>query len=146
MGDGHVLSGLIRKRAEIAGELEAMQNRIRQLVVDIGNVDAAIHLFAPDLDLAEIKPKHLPPRHAAYSGELSRGIPDILRESAFPLHTKDIVLRVMAERQLDLADLRLVRIVHHRVGSALCRLRSRGLVVSSDRIGGTVTWRMNTEG
>ena len=61
-----VLSGLIRKRAEVAGGLEAAQQRVRQLIIDIDNVDATIRLFAPDIDLEEIRPKPLPPRHAAF--------------------------------------------------------------------------------
>ena len=40
MENEHVLSGLIRKRAEVAGELEAAQQRVRQLIIDIDNVDA----------------------------------------------------------------------------------------------------------
>ena len=96
MENEHVLSGLIRKRAEVAGELEAAQQRVRQLIIDIDNVDTTIRLFAPDIDLEEIRPKPLPPRHAAFKGEISRAIMDALRGTGEALTTKDITLRVMA--------------------------------------------------
>ncbi len=111
MENEHVLSGLIRKRAEVAGELEAAQNRVRQLIIDIDNVDATIRLFQPDIDLAKIRPKPLPPRHAAFKGEISRLIMSVLRETGLTLTTKDIALRVMADRGLNLSDQRLARTV-----------------------------------
>ncbi len=39
MENEHILSGLIRKRAEIAGRFEHTQNELRQLVIDLDNVD-----------------------------------------------------------------------------------------------------------
>ncbi len=62
MANENVLSGLIRKRAEVAGELEAAQQRVQQLIIGIDNVDATIRIFAPDIDLEEVRPKPLPPR------------------------------------------------------------------------------------
>ncbi len=135
MENQHVLSGLIRKRAEVAGELEAAQNRVRQLIIDIDNVDATIRLFQPDIDLAEIRPKPLPPRHAAFKGEISRLIMNVLRETGLALTTKDITLRVMADRGLNVSDPRLARTVQKRVGAALRHLRTRGTVRSEARKG-----------
>jgi hypothetical protein len=132
MENEHVLSGLIRKRAEIAGELEAAQNRVRQLIIDIDidNVDATIRIFEPDIDLDEIRPKPLPPRHAAFKGEISRAILGASRESGEALTVKDLTPRVMADRSLNTADLRLVRTAQKRVGAALRHLRTRGPVRS----------------
>ena len=36
MADPHVLTGLISKRAEIAGQIEHTQDKLRQLVIDLG--------------------------------------------------------------------------------------------------------------
>ena len=57
-----VLSGLIRKRAELAGELEAVHARIPVLVAALNSVDATIRLFSPDLPLDETAPKRPRPR------------------------------------------------------------------------------------
>ncbi len=46
--------------------------QLRQLIIDLDNLDATLRLFVPDIDLEEIKPKPFPPRNAAVRGELSR--------------------------------------------------------------------------
>ena len=41
MADPHVLTGLMAKRAEIAGRIEHLQDQLRQLVIDLDHIDAA---------------------------------------------------------------------------------------------------------
>jgi hypothetical protein len=45
MAEPHVLTGLIAKRAEIAGKIEHLQDQLRQLVIDLDHIDASIHIF-----------------------------------------------------------------------------------------------------
>ncbi len=74
----HVVTRLIEKRAQVAGELEHHQAVTRQLLIDLDAIDATLRLFDPDIALEEIRPKPLPPRHGAYKGEVVRlvlGIP-----------------------------------------------------------------------
>ncbi len=78
MAEPHVVTALIRKRAEIAGQIEHTQTQLRQLVIDLDNLDATLRLFKPDIDLEEIRPKPLPPRHHAFKGEVSRIVLDTL--------------------------------------------------------------------
>ena len=72
MAEIHVVSALIRKRAEIAGQIEHAQTSLRQFIIDLDNLDATLSLFAPDIDLEEIRPKPLPPRNQAFRGEVLR--------------------------------------------------------------------------
>jgi hypothetical protein len=137
----NLIGGLIRKRAEIAGRIEATQMQLRQLVIDIDNVDATIRLFQPDIDLEEIRPKPLPPRHTAFKGEVQRIVLGMLRDTGMALTTKDITLRVMSERNLNLNDKKLVRIVSKRVGACLKHHRNKGLV-KSERRGGGMLWEI----
>jgi hypothetical protein len=141
MENDNVLAGLIRKRAEIAGQIEATQMQLRQLVIDIDNVDATIRLFKPDIDLEEIKPKPLPPRHTAFKGEVARIVLGALRDTATPLTTKDITIRVMSERNLNLNDKKLVRIVSKRAGACLKHYRNKG-AVRSERQGSQLRWEI----
>jgi hypothetical protein len=46
---------LIAKRAEIAGQIEHTQDKLRQLVIDLDHIDSAIHIFDPSIELEEIK-------------------------------------------------------------------------------------------
>lgn len=142
MENEHTISGLIRKRAEIAGQLEAAQMQVRQLVINLDSLDATIRLFAPDIDLEEIRPKPVPPRHTAFHGQISRIIREVLRDTGMPLTAKDITLRVMAERSLNASDPRLFRTVQKRVGASLRNLRIRGGVKSEQDGRRTLLWRL----
>ena len=130
MADSHVVTALIRKRAELAGQIEHAQTALRQLIIDLDNLDATIRLFKPDIDLEEIRPQPVPPRHAALKGEISRMVMDTLRQSHRPLTTRDLAQHVMAERGLNTADKRLVKLVGKRVGACLRHQRAKGLLRS----------------
>jgi hypothetical protein len=57
MENEHVFGGLIRKRAEIAGQIEHTQDALRKLVIDLDAMDAAIRIFDPNADIGAIQPK-----------------------------------------------------------------------------------------
>ena len=50
-------SALIRKRAELAGEVEALDARAAQLRADLVHLDAAIRIMCPDADPELIRPR-----------------------------------------------------------------------------------------
>jgi hypothetical protein len=106
-------------------------------------VDATIRLFAPDIDLEEIRPKPVPPRHTAFHGEISRTILSTLRETQMALTTRDLVLRIMTARSLNISDPRLTRTVQKRVGASLRNLRAKGQVKSSAGQGSNLTWGLS---
>lgn len=138
----HTINGLVAKRAEIAGKLEHHQAVVRQLFIDLDALDQAIRMFAPDLELSEIKPKPLPPRHAAYKGEVGRILMATLREAKRPCSTQELTMHVMAERGMNTADKRLVNTVSKRVGSSLRHYRTKGLIKSADGLGGRIAWEI----
>jgi hypothetical protein len=143
MEEPHTVSGLIRKRAELAGKLEATQDALRQLIIDLDNLDATIRIFAPDVDLAEIKPKPLPPRSAAYKGEIGRVILAALRQAPDGLTGQELAARVMAERGMNTADKKTLRLISKRVGAALRHYRGKGAIRSEGARNGLLVWRPN---
>lgn len=138
----NVVSHLIAKRAEMAGEVEALQMRVRQMLIDLDALDSTIRVFQPDIDLEEVRPKALPPRHAGYRGEVARAVMNILRTEKRPLGSRDIALRVMAERSLNTADKHLVNTIKKRVGACLRHNRRRGLVRTAPGAGKTAVWEI----
>jgi len=75
MENEHVLSGLIRKRAEIARQLEAAQMQARQLIINLDSLDATIRLFAPDIDLVRtVQPVAKPARARVSLAHIRSGI------------------------------------------------------------------------
>jgi hypothetical protein len=83
-------------------------------------------MFAPDIDLADVKQKPLPPRHAAYKAEVARIVLRILRYAKRPCSTQELTRYIIAERGMNTADKQLVRTVSERVGACL-RHHGRGL-------------------
>jgi hypothetical protein len=141
MENEHVVSGLIRKRAEMAGQIEHAQTVLRQLIIDLDNLDATLRLFVPDIDLEDIKPKPLPPRNAAFKGEVSRIVFAVLREKG-PMTGQQLAQFVMADRGLNAADVRLVKTISKRVQSCLRHYRTMGLVRSLKREGLHQLWEL----
>ncbi len=135
-----VLSGLIRKRQEIVCDLDAAQSRLRQLILDIDAVDATIRLFQPNIDLAVVKVRPTPRRHEAHRGDTSRLILSLLREAGEPLSHREVTLRVMQARGLNVADRPLYSTMRDRVGASLRGLRGRGKLAPGDGRGAGVKW------
>ena len=136
-----VLSGLIRKRQEIAHELDAAQSRVRQFVLDIDAIDGAIRLFAPDIDLSVVKVRPTPRRHEAHRGDQSRLILSLLREAGGVMVShRELTLGVMTHRGMNIADKPLYETIRTRVGASLRGLRSRGRLVSTEGKGSGVRW------
>lgn len=127
-----VISGPIRKRAELAGQIKAKQTPLRQMLIDRDSLDATLRIFQADIYVAEIRPKPLPPRHTALHGAMGRLAMDELRRAGAGLTIKALAIRVMAARQLNVADEGLVRTVQTRVGASLRHLRAQGIVRSDD--------------
>jgi hypothetical protein len=104
------------KCAELAGMLEHHQAKVRQLMIDLDAIDQSLRLFKPDIELDDIKPKPMPPRHAAYKGEVARIVLGTLRDAKRPCSTQELTMHVMAERGMNTADKRPVKMVGKRVG------------------------------
>jgi hypothetical protein len=138
----HVLGGLIRKRAEIAGQIEAAQAALRELIIALDHVDAAIRLFDPTVDLDGIKPRRLPSPHKAYRGDQTRIVLSALRQAAGPLTTKQIAMAVMAERGMNTADAAAVRLFSRRISATLRHHRDRGLLRQIKDRGEFVLWEI----
>lgn len=139
MGTQHAITALRDKRGELAGQIDALQDQLRQAFIDMDHIDATLRMFQPDIELDEIKPKPLPPRHRAFKGQVTRAILAMLRMEG-PMDAKAITLRLMAERELNVNDSGLQKAMHKRIGAALRNLRERTLVSSRSGSGGLLVW------
>lgn len=139
----NAIAALKDKRGEIAGRIDALQDQLRQALIDLDHVDCTILLFDPDAELDEIRTKPMPPRHHAFKGQVTRAILDMLRKSGAAMDGLSITKRLMEDRELNLADKKLVKTIQKRVGAALRNMRERGLLSSDEpRKGGLLSWRL----
>lgn len=143
MAEPHVITALVRKRAELAGDIENTQEAIARMIRELEGLDATIRLFDPDYRVEEIRPKAFrPPEDWSKRGEMSRVVLDILRRAAEPLTSRDIALQLIAQRGLDKSDERFVRLMVKRVGVALRGQRDKGTVKSSQGTGLYMVWEL----
>ena len=139
----HTIAGLIDKRRKILGEIEWLQAKLKELIIDLDHMDHAIHLFCPDLDLSLVKPKRFPARYAAPREEMQRFVLDLLRAASEPLTSQDIALEIVKDRGLASNDLKAVGKIRRRVGTCLYRLLKKGRVKDVPTTGTYKGWEIN---
>lgn len=143
----NLLNGLVDKRAEIAGRIEANQQELRKLIVELDAIEATIRIFDPDIDMMAIHPRPVPPRHAAFKGEVTRIVFKALREAKQPLTSRDIAKTLMRERGLNVDDKDVVVMMTKRVGACLKTQKNKGYVRSMDLEGSTLLgWQIIRKG
>jgi hypothetical protein len=140
MENEHVIGGLTRKRAEIAGQIEHTQAALRKLVTELDAIDAAIRIFDPTADIATIKSKAYPPRHAAFRGEMMRHVMGCLRTASEPVTSRDIATVVMKARGLNPDDAELAVTIRKRVGACMWKLKQSGFVREAPIAGELKGW------
>jgi hypothetical protein len=122
-----VLSGPVKRRAQLAGDIENTHEALRKMVLDLESLDATIVQFDPHSKVEAIKPKAFPPpKDWSNRGQMSRIVLSILRQAAEPLISRDIAFELLVERAFDKSDQRLLRLMSKRVGVALCASNSAG--------------------
>lgn len=139
----YVLNGLLKRRAELAGDIERTHNELRKMVAALEALDATIGQFDPSFSPESVKPKAFrPPKDWAHRGEMSRTVLSILRMASEPMTTRDIALELLVSRALDKRDQKLLRLMSKRVGVALRNQRDNGVVVSTEGPGQYALWEI----
>lgn len=139
----YVLTGLVKRRAEVTGEIEAVHERLKKLLADLESLDATILQFDPSHHVEAIRPRALrPPKDWSNRGQMGRVVLSILRQATEPLTTRDIALELLVARALDKRDQKLLRLMTKRVGVALRTQRENGMVRSEQGPGQFVLWEV----
>jgi hypothetical protein len=123
------VGALTRKRAELAGEIEAALVKVTRMRAELVHLDAVIRLLDPAAEPEAIRPKI--PRNNGCDwfgrGELARMAFDALRDAPEPLAAMDIARAVLAKKGMEPGDVVALRRVKNMVDATL-RRREGGLV------------------
>lgn len=139
----YVLTGLVKRRAELTGEIEAIHERLKKMLADLESLDATILQFDPSHTVEAIRPRALrPPKDWSNRGQMSRIVLSILRQAAEPMTSRDIALELLVARALDKRDRKLLGLMTKRVGVALRTQRENGTVRSDQGPGQFVLWEI----
>ena len=139
----YMVTGLVKRRAALAGDMKRAQEALSQMARDLETLDAAIKLVAPDMEIEAIAPKFVkPPEDWSRRGEMSRQVLSILRTSPKPLTAREIASRMIVDRGLA-ATPKLLNLMTRRVSTCLRDRREQGLVRNPDtRVGLWMEWEV----
>lgn len=139
------VSGLLRKRREIVGELLAMRERQAALTNDLQCLDRVLQAFGHEANQSD--DDYTPVRSRMimfHKSELQQLLLDILRKANEPLSSRDLAIRFVTADGRDRYDKRLLLDVIKRVGKSISTLRGHGLVSGSRTSSGRYVWRLES--
>jgi hypothetical protein len=131
MADQIAIAALVRKRAELSGDLIVAEKRIAQLRSDLTSIDGAIRVFDPSIAAAQIRPvikrKTVP---LLPQGQGTRIILDTMRRAGAPLTPREIAERIAAEHGIGTGPGAMERLTQ-KVRNALARQEGRARHIRS---------------
>lgn len=138
MGEPHVISALMEKRARILGDIADTKDRLAGLQDQFGHIDATLRIFGTTAG-AEQKPVRTRPRKFQ-QGELTRLLFTLLRENG-PQTAPELRDTVMERKGMS-GDPKTRYDIVRRVGKALERQSARGTVRRVRLKDGGVVWEL----
>ena len=135
----NVISGLIRRRRELSGDVLELMARVDALSHDIDALDRTLQMFDPDIDLDAIPALQSRPKPDwALRGEVVRIVFAILKEAPEPLSTHALTAEIMARRRFAGG---VTKLHLKRVRKCLDRQKARGALIR-ESVGGVLCWRV----
>ena len=141
MANELAVAALIRKRAELSGDVIRLQKDIARLRTEIAALDVAIRVFDPSKAPMRIRP--IIKRRTVPSmkhGEFGRSVLAVLREAAEPLSMREIAERVAAVHQIDMSTPAKRQAIIAKARNCLHGQKPE-TIVKGDR-SGVVVWRV----
>ena len=143
MAKSLVVSGLVAKRGELAGEVERHRRELQRLAEELGHVDATIRLFDPAYDLSGIRPRRRGHRTQWFGqGECQRRVLETLREATEPVSGPALAQELAARKGWE-TDREVPAQVKKTVSAVLRRLVAKGVVGHSTLEDGTRGWELS---
>lgn len=144
MAASHVVSGLVSKRAEVAGQIAVHKTEMARLQDALSHIDGSIKLFAPDFDLRSVKSKRTNKRNQYFAkGEAQRMVLDAMRKAKTPLCSRELTDALMQRKNIE-GTPALVARIQKNIIAVLHRLESKHLVkpLKHDGARGVMTWEI----
>lgn len=142
MAESHVVSGLLSKREEIAGQITTIQAEIGRLQGSLTHLDNTIKLFSPQYDLRTIKGKRTYTKSKNFErGEAQRMTLDVMREFKKPLCSREIVDELLERKNIK-PDTATIVNLQKNILTILHSLEKRKIIVQVDNAGGALQWKI----
>ena len=139
MGELQVIDGLQDKRLELVGLVGRLEQQLADHRVSLTHLDATLRLFDPNLLLQDTDPQQRERVSWFRPGECLRAIYDVLREAPQPLTTRDVAKRVIAAKDMTIADERTQALIQKTILASLSRAKN---TIERLEVNGVVSWRV----
>lgn len=123
MADPHVITALVKKRSELAGELLEAERRKQAIMASLVHVDSVLGLFGYQGEPSAIPARRKQSDRVFGRGELTRMIYDIGRERPELACNRDIAAEVMQRKDWDIENTGLVTMIASKVKDVRKRLK-----------------------
>ena len=145
MAQSMVISGLVTKHSELAGQIQHYQKQIDRMQADMNAIGSAIKIIDPEFNLREIKAKTPKPNNRFFkSREATQLILEAFRDLGGDQATDAIQAYIAERKQLDLEAMTVEgrRAFKATIFTIMKRLQKRNLISESDRRGTVIVWRL----
>jgi hypothetical protein len=142
VAQSNVLSGLVTKRSELAGQIKTLERELKELAGHVKTLDGAIKIIDPGFNLNSIRAKRTNSKNLFFRerGEASKFVLDSLREASEPLSTNELAELARDRKGLRAPDMRALRAC---ILTTLSRQRIKGVVVEVGRNEtGAIEWEL----
>jgi hypothetical protein len=142
MADSHVISALVKKRAELRGDIIYYKQLIATLDKDLQTIDATIKIFDVDYDISSIKPVIKSRNRFFDKGEAKILVLEVLKNSEVPISTDKISEIIAVNRNLSFENKADKSNFQKSILLALNTCLSNNLVEKVSKDGLSIVWKI----
>ena len=142
MADTHVISALVKKRAELRGDIIHYRQLISLLDKDLAIVDAAIKIFDVDYDISSIKPVIKDRNRFFNHGEAKVLILEVLKSNKSPLSTDKLSEIIATNKNLSFENKTDKSNFQKSILLALNTCVSNNLIEKVSKNGLSIVWKI----
>lgn len=142
MADTHVISALVKKRAELRGDKIHYKQLIATLDKDLQTIDATIKIFDVDYDISSIKPVIKSRNRFFNNGEAKVLVLEVLKNSEVPISTDKIADIIAIKRNLSFENKTDKSNFQKSILLALNTCLSNNLVEKVSKDGLSIIWKI----
>ncbi|MGD9623373.1 MAG: hypothetical protein AB7U51_01835 [Arcobacter sp.] len=142
MADTHVISALVKNRAELRGDIIHYKQLIATLDKDLQTIDATIKIFDVDYDISSIKPVIKSRNRFFNNGEAKVLVLEVLKNSEVPISTDKIADIIAIKRNLSFENKTDKSNFQKSILLALNTCLSNNLVEKVSKDGLSIIWKI----
>ena len=142
MADSHVISALVKKRAELRGDIIHYKQLIATLDKDLQTIDATIKIFDVDYDISSIKPVIKSRNRFFNNGEAKVLVLEVLKSSNLPLSTDKISEIIAVNKNLSFENKTDKSNFQKSILLALNTCLSNDIVEKISKDGLSIVWKI----